>query len=133
MSDFTFPRLLHFDGQNRLDGHIRFLSTGEDFDFDVKRVFWISGVPENAVRGVHAHKKEEQLLVAISGTLIIDLEDKSGIKSKFVLDEPSKGLFIPAMHWSSVEFAHDAILLGLGNMPFDEEDYIRDKDAFDQA
>ncbi|MCH7400636.1 sugar 3,4-ketoisomerase [Belliella kenyensis] len=133
MNNFIFPKLISFDGHARPDGQIRFMSSTDEFDFDVKRVFWISDVPEGSLRGVHAHKKEVQLLIAMSGVLIVELEGKMGDRSRFVLDSPSKGLIIPAMYWSSVEFGEQAILLGMGNMGFDEEDYIRDRDEFDQA
>ncbi|MFN3801943.1 sugar 3,4-ketoisomerase [Belliella pelovolcani] len=132
MIDFKSPKLIKIQGDVQQTGHLRFLEHSEQLPFEIRRVFWITNVPENGIRGVHAHREEVQILVALQGVLQVILENKKGELFNFKLDQPGQGLVLPAMHWSEVIFQQDAILLGLGNCKFSESDYIRDKQAYDQ-
>ncbi len=132
MIDFKLPQIINIEGEILTSGQLRFLECSEDLPFEIKRVFWITDVPEKGLRGIHAHKKEAQILIALRGTLEIRLEDKSGQKFRFSIDHPSHGLILPPMHWSEVEFSNQAVLLGLGNRAFAESDYIRNKQDFDR-
>ena len=68
--------------------------TGKDLPFEVKRAYWIYGVPEGHERGKHANRITYQYLVAVRGCVTITLEDKDGRRT-YVLDAPDKGLLIP--------------------------------------
>ena len=75
-------------------GSLTVAETGKDLPFEVKRAYWIYGVPEGHERGKHANRITYQYLVAVRGCVTITLEDKDGRRT-YVLDAPDKGLLIP--------------------------------------
>lgn len=98
--------------------------------FEIKRVYYLYDVPSGAERGGHAHKKMQQLLVALSGSFQVVL--KSATKTEFVtLNNPSKGLLIEPGTWREIiDFSSGAVCLAVVSTTFDEADYIRDFDEF---
>lgn len=102
------------------------------FPLQVKRVFWLTGVPEGEKRGVHAHYKDEQVVVCIKGEVRVILEDLAGETYEFKLDNPGEALFLPALVWSEFTFAKDCVLMVLSNREYAEEDYIRNRADFEE-
>ncbi|AXT19385.1 WxcM-like domain-containing protein [Flavobacteriaceae bacterium AU392] len=98
--------------------------------FDIKRIYYLYDIPSNAYRGGHAHKVQESLLVALSGSFEVILDD--GIsKERIMLNKPNKGLFIPTGVWREIDnFSSGAVCLVLASNEFDENEYIRDYDEF---
>lgn len=92
--------------------------------FQIKRVFWISGVPEKAVRGEHANRSCTELIVAIQGKLTLWLTD--GVHEQtFILDSPQKGIYIPPMFWCRLsEFSSDSICLCMADTDYQVDEYI---------
>ncbi len=112
-----------------------FISVAEfpsNIPFEVKRVYWTYYTPNNVQRGGHAHYDLEQLIFAVSGKITFITEDRQGNKETFILEEPNKGLFIPKMVWRDIQFSHNAVLLCLASLEYDEADYIREYDIFKQ-
>lgn len=72
------------------------------------------------------------MIVALNGEVDIQVEGLDGSRSRFLLDCPDKGLYIPPLNWIEISFSEDAVLLGLGDLVFEEEDFIRDKSYFDR-
>ena len=98
--------------------------------FEFKRVYYLFDVPSNAFRGGHSHLEQQEVLIALSGSFEVVLNDGFEKKS-FVLNKPNKGLFIPNGIWRELEnFSSGAVCLVLASDVFMEEDYIRDFDAF---
>jgi dTDP-4-dehydrorhamnose 3,5-epimerase-like enzyme len=124
------PHLIQLESKVNPMGKLTFFEGTEDFPFPIYRSFWISGVPEGGKRGVHAHRKESQLLICLQGKVSVDLEDLSGTKFTFLLNNADQALLIPPMIWSSVTFEANVLLLVLSDLHFDEEDYIRKKEDF---
>ncbi len=106
-------------------GYITVAEQKKNIPFEIKRVYWTYFTPNDVERGNHAHKKLEQVIIAVSGIIKFTLEDSSGNKTKFVLDSPDKGLYIPNMYWRKIKFSHNAVLLCLASEFYDEDDYIR--------
>ncbi len=106
-------------------GYITVAEQKKNIPFEIKRVYWTYFTPNDVERGNHAHKKLEQVIIAVSGIIKFTLEDSSGNKTKFVLDSPDKGLYIPNMYWRKIKFSHNAVLLCLASEFYDENDYIR--------
>jgi hypothetical protein len=98
--------------------------------FEIKRVYWTYFTPNHIVRGNHAHKALKQNIVAVSGIIEFDLEDKEGNIFHYTLDTPEKGIFIPEGYWRTIKFSHNAVLLCLASLVYGENDYIRDYDEF---
>lgn len=101
--------------------------------FDCKRVYYLFDIPSTARRGGHAHRQQQELLVALSGSFDVILND--GLESKTVtLNKPDKGLLIRENVWRELEnFSSGAVCLVLASDVFDEEDYIRSFDEFKQS
>jgi UDP-2-acetamido-3-amino-2,3-dideoxy-glucuronate N-acetyltransferase len=105
-----------------------------DFDADLpflpRRFFTVFGVPSADVRGAHAHRTCEQLLICVQGAVRAVVDDGAQIQ-EFVLDRPDVGLHTPAMIWGTqYRYTSDAVLLVLASHPYDAGDYIRDYDEF---
>lgn len=121
----TVPHILSLSSIGSVDiGEIT-VAEGQHLPFAVKRAYWTFDVPVNKVRGHHAHYELEQLIVAVHGTLEMTVETPDRVRHTFLLDHPSKALFIPQMCWREIKFGADAVLLCLASMEYVEKDYIR--------
>lgn len=98
--------------------------------FKIERVFWTYYTPESVVRGRHAHYKLEQVLIAVSGRLIVETECFDSKCVSFELTSPNTGLYIPPSCWHTMRFSHNAVLLSLSSTEYNESDYIRDYETF---
>lgn len=112
------------------DGKDGCLSVAEGMPFQIKRVYYIYGLDNDAIRGKHAHKKLEQVLFCINGSCIMELDD--GINGQsIVLNEPSVGIYIGPKLWHTMShFSENCIILVLASDYYDESDYIRDYSQF---
>lgn len=103
---------------------------GMDIPFDIKRVFYIYGSDKDVVRGQHANRETEFLLVNVAGTSKVRVDN--GKESAVVeLNKPRMGLYIPAMLWKDMyDFSEDSILLVLASRHYDGAEYIRNYDDY---
>lgn len=101
-----------------------------DIPFRIKRVYYMYDTIPGVVRGHHAHKTLEQILICIHGTCKIRLDN--GREKKVVpLEKPYEGLYISSAMWREMyDFSPDAVLMVLASEVYDESDYIRDYDEF---
>ena len=98
----------------------------KDVPFSIARIFYIYGSDTNVVRGCHANRRSEFVLINVSGTSKVKVTDGKNEKL-YVLDKPYKGIYIPKMVWKDMyDFSEDAVLLVLSSEPYDVEEYIRD-------
>ncbi|UOQ82969.1 MULTISPECIES: sugar 3,4-ketoisomerase [Hymenobacter] len=112
---------------------IGFISVGEiaaTIPFEVKRVFWTYHTPESIVRGRHAHHQTEQVLVAVTGRIVIVTELRNGDIQTFVLERPDQGVYIPPYCWHTMQYSHTAVQLALASTLYEATDYIRDYTEF---
>jgi len=99
--------------------------------FKIRRVYYLYDVPSGTHRGGHAHKKLQQLLIAISGSFNVVLKDNNGQQIMVTLNKPNKGLLVPNMIWRELEdFSSGAICLVIASEIYDKDDYIRDFNKF---
>lgn len=103
---------------------------GDVVPFEIKRVYYLFDVPSDSYRGGHAHKEQYELLIPISGSFTVAL-DNGHQKEKVLLNNPTKGLLIKSMVWRELtEFSSGSICLVINSGLFSEEDYIREYDDF---
>ena len=105
-----------------------------EFDLDLpfvpKRCFWVYAVPNQQIRGEHAHRQCAQFLVAVKGQLRVVTDDGTQ-REEFWLDRPNLGLYLPPLTWGiQYGYSEDAVLMVLASDPYDPQDYIRQYDEF---
>ena len=98
--------------------------------FEIKRVYYLYDVPSSAKRGGHAHKEQLELLIALSGSFNVVLDNGKN-KQTITLNKPNKGLLIPTGVWRELDdFSAGSVCLVLASDEFLESDYIRDYNDF---
>jgi WxcM-like, C-terminal len=106
---------------------------GHELDFDIRRVYFISGVPPAEHRGGHAHKRVAELLVAAAGAFDVVCDDGTG-RRMVHLEAPRQGLLLPPLVWRELAgFAPGSICLVLASEGYDEREYIRSYSEFRAA
>jgi hypothetical protein len=111
-------------------GSLCVVEAGKQIDFVVQRAYYMFGMPPDARRGGHGHRRLRQLIIAVSGGFQVDVDDGFR-KRSFVLDHPGKGLYMCPMLWRDmVDFAPGTVGLWLVSEPYDESEYYRDYDEF---
>lgn len=125
------PQIINFNTFGSSDlGYISVAEQLQNVPFKIKRVYWTYYTPNDIERGNHAHKKLEQIIVAVSGSITFVLEDNIHNRTEYILNTPSIGLYIPKMYWRKIKFSHNAVLLCLASELFNENDYIREYNEF---
>lgn len=114
-------------------GNLTFIEGGRHIPFDIQRVYYLYDVPGGAERGGHAHKALSQLIVAMSGSFDVVLDDGSQ-KRRVHLNRSYNGLYICPMIWRELDnFSSGAVCMVLASNLYDESDYYRDYDEFTSA
>lgn len=114
-------------------GNLTFIEGNNHVPFLIERVYYLYDVPGGADRGGHAHKQLKQLIIAISGSFDVVLDDGRERK-KVQLNRSYHGLLVTSMIWREIEnFSSGAVCLVLASRPYEEEDYYRDYDTFRRA
>jgi dTDP-4-dehydrorhamnose 3,5-epimerase-like enzyme len=110
-------------------GNLAFIQN-DILPFEFKRIYYLFDVPSNAFRGGHSHIYQHEILIALSGSFEVTVND--GLEKKsYLLNKPNIGLYIPTGIWRELEnFSSGAVCLVLASDVFKEEDYIRDFDEF---
>lgn len=111
-------------------GNLSFIENGKHLPFDIVRIYWIYDVPGGEARGGHAYRKNEEFVVALSGSFDVVLND--GTKEyRFHLNRSYNGVYIPKMMWRTLEdFSTNSLALVLSSTVYDAEDYILDFEQF---
>jgi dTDP-4-dehydrorhamnose 3,5-epimerase-like enzyme len=98
--------------------------------FEIKRVYWISDVPPGGERAHHAHREQQELLVAARGAFTVSCDD-GRVRSVYRLSSPATGLLLPEMVWHHLEeFSDEALCLVLASGAYDYAEYVHDRDEF---
>ena len=107
-------------------GQLIAIESQNDIPLEIKRVFYIYGTEKNIPRGMHAHFKTKQYLIAVTGSCRVTLDDGHE-ETTYNLNRPYIGLLQNEMIWGSMhDFSYDCVLMVLADLPYDEKDYIYD-------
>ena len=123
-------KLIEFPKVTDPRGNLTFIENERHIPFAVKRVFFLYDVPTAESRGAHAHRKLEQVVICLSGSFDILIDD--GVTRRHVhLNRPWQGFYIPPMIWAAEEnFDAGSVCLVLASQLFSEADYFRDYDEY---
>lgn len=114
-------------------GNLTFIEGGQHVPFDIKRVYYLYDVPGGAERGGHAHKNLHQLIIALSGSFDVVLDDGSQ-KRRFHLNRSYYGMYVCPMIWRELDnFSSASVCMVLASNLYDEADYYRDYQKFIEA
>ncbi len=131
MHNLNLVKMLDFPQLGDERGELIVVEGGIEIPFDIKRVFYICGTKEGVVRGQHANKKTEFILINVAGSSKVRVRDGSGNEALFVLNRPNTGIYLPRMVWKDMfDFSDDSVLLCLASEHYDANEYIRDYDEF---
>lgn len=120
----TLPKI--FDPR----GNLTVAENMKQVPFDVRRVYWTYDVPSGESRGGHAHRQCRELIIAISGSFTVTI-DNGQEKLSFHLNHPWQGLLVETGVWRTLDdFSSGAVCLVLASDPFEEADYIREYDEY---
>lgn len=113
-------------------GNLSFAENNNQIPFEIKRTYWLYDVPGGITRGGHAEKNNEELVIAISGSFEIYVDDGKESKT-FTLNRSYYGLYIPKGLWREIkEFSSNSVALEFGSIPYNMDDYIRDYKEFQE-
>ncbi|MDD3412630.1 MAG: FdtA/QdtA family cupin domain-containing protein [Lachnospiraceae bacterium] len=111
-------------------GNLVVIEGNQDIPFEIKRVFYMYGSDSTVIRGQHANRKTEFVLVNVSGSSKTKVDN--GFETKIIeLNRPRMGLYLSTMIWKDMyDFSEDSVLLVLASENYDGQEYIRDYDEF---
>jgi oxalate decarboxylase/phosphoglucose isomerase-like protein (cupin superfamily) len=123
-------RIIKFPVVHDPRGNLTFIESGHHIPFEVKRIYYLYDVPGGSMRAGHAHKTLHQILIAMSGSFDVTLEDGESMQ-KFHLNRSYYGLYICPMVWRSIDnFSSGSVCMALASDFYDELDYYRDYHSF---
>lgn len=126
----TDCRLIDLPRINDQRGNLTFIESGRHIEFDIQRVYYLYDVPGGSERGGHAHKGLRQLIIAMSGSFDVHLDD--GKQKRTVhLNRSYVGLYVCPMIWRELDnFSSGSVCMVLASNRYDESDYFRNYDEF---
>lgn len=124
------PKIIHLSKIVDLRGNLSVIEECSDVPFKIERTYWIYDVPGGEMRGGHAYKRNEEFIVALSGSFDVLLDD--GVQErKYSLNRSYYGLFVPRGWWRSMNnFSTNSVALVLASIKYDPADYIYDYEEF---
>lgn len=131
MHNMNRVQMLEFPQNGDERGHLVIVEGNKNIPFDIKRVFYIYGSDPNVVRGQHANRRTEFVLINVAGTSKVKVKDGEGNEAIFCLNRPHTGIYLPTMVWKDMyDFSEDSVLLVLASEHYDATEYIRNYDDF---
>ena len=131
MHNMNEVRMLEFPQRGDERGHLVIVEGNQDIPFEIKRAFYIYGSDAEVVRGQHANRKTEFVLINVAGTSKVKVMDGEGNEAIYCLNRPHTGVYLPTMVWKEMyDFSEDSVLLVLASEHYDAAEYIRSYDDF---
>jgi hypothetical protein len=125
-------RLIEFPKIVDPRGNLSFVQFPNQIPFEIKRVFWTYNVPSGGIRGGHAFKTQEEVIVALSGSFDVIITNENGEQKRINLMRCNEGLYLPPNTWRHLEnFSTNSVSLHLSSKVYDLDDYIRNLSDFE--
>ncbi len=133
-SDLANVRRITFDRHKHANGTLSVAENGAPLiPFDIRRVFYLYDVPADAKRGGHSHYQAEELIIALSGSFDVVLDDGKHAPERFSLNRPYTALYVPTGLWRTLDnFSGGSVCMVLTSERYSEPDYVRDYQLFKQ-
>lgn len=132
MSTLNSVRMLEFNQKGDERGHLVIVEGAQDIPFEIKRIFYIYGSDKDVVRGQHANRESEFVLINVAGQSKVRVKDGKGNENLYFLDRPHTGIYLPKMIWKEMfDFSEDSVLLCVASTHYDAAEYIRDYGEFE--
>ena len=124
-------QILEFPTHGDERGHLVGVEGMKDIPFEINRIFYIYGSEADVIRGNHANREAEFVLINVAGSSKVRVLDGKGNETTVALNRPHTGIYLPTMVWKEMyDFSSDSILLVLSSREYDAEEYIRNYDEF---
>ena len=131
MHNMNKVQMLEFPQHGDDRGHLVIVEGAIDIPFEIKRAFYIYGSDSDVVRGQHANRESEFVLINVAGTSKVKVKDGEGNEAIFCLNRPHTGIYLPTMVWKDMyDFSPDSVLLVLASTHYNASEYIRSYDEF---
>ncbi len=128
----TKEQLLDLPKVEDARGNLSFIEEGGQIPFKIARIYWIYDVPAGQKRGSHAFKTQEEIIIALSGSFDVVLNDGKETR-RYQLNRAYKALYVPAKMWRTLEnFATNSVCLVISSGTYDDSEYIRNFRLFKQ-
>ena len=125
------PHLIELPKISDSRGNLTFIQEGQGCPFEIKRVFWTFNVPGGSVRGGHAYRTQQEVVIALNGAFDVVTRSLDGEEARFRLERGYVALYLPPMTWRHLEnFSTNGIGLHFSSVKFDPDDYVRDISQF---
>lgn len=131
MSKYVGAQMLEFSQNGDERGYLVAVEGNKDIPFDIARIFYIYGSDPDVVRGQHANRRTQFVLINVAGSCKVKVLDGKGNEAVFVLNRPHTGIYLPTMVWKDMyDFSEDSVLLCLASEHYDATEYVRNYDEF---
>ncbi|MBO4882669.1 MAG: FdtA/QdtA family cupin domain-containing protein [Lachnospiraceae bacterium] len=131
MHNIDNVRMLELPERGDERGNLVVAECMTDIPFDIKRVFYMYGSDPDVVRGCHANRFSEFVLINVAGSSKVKVLDGEGNEIIYSLNRPKTGIYLPNMVWKEMyDFSPDSVLLCLASTHYDETEYIRDLEEY---
>ena len=131
MHNMNKVRMLDFPQYGDERGHLVIVEGNKDIPFEIKRAFYIFGSDKDVIRGQHANRESEFVLINVAGKSKVKVKDGEGNEAIYCLNRPHTGIYLPTMVWKDMyDFSSDSVLLVLASTHYNPNEYIRDYEEF---
>ena len=131
MNVLNSVQMLEFNEKGDDRGHLVIVEGAQDIPFEIKRIFYIYGSDSEVVRGQHANRESEFVLINVAGKSKVKVKDGKGNEAIYSLNRPHTGIYLPKMIWKDMyDFSEDSVLLCVASTHYDANEYIRNYDEF---
>jgi len=132
MHNMKHVQMIEFPQRGDHRGKLVIVEGEIDVPFEIKRAFYIYGSDRDVIRGQHANRRTQFVLINVAGQSKVRVKDGKGNEIVYELNRPHTGIYLPEMVWKDMyDFSPDSVLLVLASEHYDPEEYIRNYNAFE--